>query len=273
MASSVEMFTDIEKAVLLGIVEGVTEFLPVSSTGHLILFGSLLDYGGNAGDAFKIFIQGGAILAVVMLYWRRLAKLCTFSPTVTGFAGWRGIALLGLGSAPALLMGALFHNVIKQHLFTPFPVAVAFIVGALVILFVERRRPPTVIRDLDSISFRDAFLVGCLQCAALWPGMSRSGATILGAMWLGFDRKVAAEFSFLVGIPILIAASLFDLLGSWNSLSSRDLTLFGVGFVTAFFAAALSVRIFVALVGRWSLRPFAWYRLLIGGLLLAFFLQ
>lgn len=272
MASFFAMLHELEKAVALGIVEGLTEFLPVSSTGHLILFGAALEFDNHLKDTFKVFIQSGAILAVVLLYWRRFLGFLDFSHDAGGFSGWAGISKVFVACVPAFLLGALLHTTIKTHLFAPVPVAIAFLVGAVVILLIERKPRPSIITSLDQISLRQAFMVGVLQCVALWPGMSRSGATILAGMWFGFERKVAAEFSFIVGVPVLCAAAGYDLLRNWQQLRIGDVQPFGIGFVAAFIAALISVRVLVAMMQHWSLKPFAYYRIVVGVALL-FFLQ
>lgn len=253
-----------DKAILLGVVEGLTEYLPVSSTGHLILFGDLLSYTDEKAKTFSIFIQTGAILAVVILYWRRFWLLLDFSNN-SGFTGKKGILKLFVASLPAFILGALFHSSIKMYLFNSFSVALAFIVGALIMLLVEGKFSTSQTNEsLESLSFRKCFLIGLAQCAALWPGMSRSASTIIGGMLTGLDRKSAAEFSFLVAVPVLSAAALYDLLKSWSHLTAQDLPDFIVGFLVSFLVAALAIKTFIAFLSKFTLRPFAYYRILVG---------
>ncbi|HEU4403059.1 MAG TPA: undecaprenyl-diphosphate phosphatase [Candidatus Polarisedimenticolia bacterium] len=249
-------------AVLLGMVEGVTEYIPVSSTGHLIIAGRLLHFEGAKAATFEIFIQLGAILAVVVLERRRFVDL--IQPRGRGgFSGTRGCALLLLTSLPALLAGYLLHDTIKERLFGPVTVALALGFGGLGILLAERYRPAARTASVDGISWRQALVIGLFQCLSLWPGMSRSAATIVGGLSGGLGRQAAAEYSFLAAVPVLSAATLYDLLKSWSLLAAGDILPFAVGFAVAFLCAYAAVRTFVALLGRLTLRPFAWYRIAI----------
>ncbi|MFH1117241.1 MAG: undecaprenyl-diphosphate phosphatase [Pseudomonadota bacterium] len=258
---------DLWIAVVLGIVEGVTEFLPVSSTGHLIVAGHLLDFSGPRAASFEVFIQMGAILAVVVLYWRRFVDLVPTKgiswDTYNGFSGIKGLTLLFLTTVPALAIGAVAHGAIKQYLFSPATVAFALAVGAVGMLLAERFRPPAAVTDLDALGFGQAFLIGLFQCLAMWPGMSRSASTIIGGMVSGLDRKTAAEYSFLAAVPVMVAATSYDLYKAWGLLQATDLLFFLVGFLVSFVSAALAVKTFIAAVQRWSLAPYAWYRLAI----------
>jgi undecaprenyl-diphosphatase len=255
---------DLWVAGILGIVEGATEFLPVSSTGHLIVAGDLLKFSGEKAASFEIFIQLGAILAVVVLYWRRFVGLIpSRSKNEGGFEGTRGIVLLALTTAPALGIGLLAHRYIKEYLFSPITVALALAVGAAGILLAERFKPKPRATVLDDLGYAPALAIGFFQCIAMWPGMSRSAATIIGGMLSGLDRKVATEYSFLAAVPVMIAATSYDLYKSWGSLSVSDFWFFTVGFVVSFVVAAAAVKTFIALVQRWSLAPYAWYRLAI----------
>lgn len=253
-------------AVVLSIVEGLTEFLPVSSTGHLIIANDLLHFTGEKANVFDVVIQLGAILAVVVLYWDRFIGLLAPRPG-RRFAGLRGIWLLILTSLPASVMGLLFHKQIKAFLFTPATVAVALVVGAVLMIAVEklfrfRESCPT----LDDMTPALAFGIGCFQCLALWPGFSRSASTIMGGMILGARRPVAAEYSFIAAVPIMVAATGFDLLHSWRLFTPDDFVVLAVGFVGSFVSALAAVKAFVAVVGRVTLVPFAWYRLIIAPL-------
>ncbi|HUD71289.1 MAG TPA: undecaprenyl-diphosphate phosphatase [Dongiaceae bacterium] len=252
-------------AVVLGLVEGLTEFLPVSSTGHLIIAGKLLGFTGERAATFEIFIQLGAILAVVAIEWRRFLGLLRPDPE-RRFSGPRGLLLLFLTTLPALVTGALFHGIIKARLFGPGPVAIGLFLGGLALLAVERFRPATRFTGVDAIEGREALIIGLFQCLALWPGVSRSGATIAGGLLCGLERRTAANYSFLAAVPTMCAATLFDLYKSAGALTSADTLPFAVGFVVSFLAAWAAVRGFMALVGRLTLRPFAWYRIAIAPL-------
>ncbi len=249
-------------ALILSIVEGLTEFLPVSSSGHLILVGELLNFVGERAATFEVVIQLGAIMAVVVLYWKRFWGLVRPRPYVR-FAGIRGIWLLFLTSLPASVMGLLFHSMIKEYLFRPATVLVALVAGAVCMILVERRkRRPTCI-SLDDMTPRLALGIGCFQCLALWPGFSRSASTIMGGMLLGAKRSLATEYSFIAAVPIMVAATGFDMLKSLSLFSVADIPFFAVGILGSFISALLAVKVFVALVGRMTLAPFAVYRLLI----------
>lgn len=267
--------SDLYVSAILGIVEGLTEYLPVSSTGHLIVAGNLLHFSGEKASAFEVFIQLGAILAVVLLYWRRFIGLIPFGgnrPTDNeGFHGIRGIVLLALTTFPALVAGYLAHHAIKAYLFSPMTVAWALGLGGVGILLAERYKPEPRGKDLDSLTFGQALFVGCFQCLSLWPGVSRAAATIIGGLFSGLDRKTAAEYSFLAAVPVMVAATLYDLYKSWHFMQSSDLGFFAVGFVVSFLTATLAVKTFIAAVQRWSLAPYAWYRIAIAPLI--FFLM
>lgn len=247
-------------AVVLGIVEGLTEFVPISSTGHLIVAGRLLGFEGEKAATFEIFIQLGAILAVALLYRERLRRLLSFAPGegVSGRSGW---VLLAITSLPALILGALLGGPITDRFFNPTVVAIGWGLGGVALLGVERGLPPTTKRELEALRWPDALAVGLAQCLALWPGVSRAAATMGGAMLRGVDRRVAAEYSFLAAMPILAAASLFGLYDSRDLLSTADVPMFAVGFVVSFLTALVAVRFFVRLLGTLTLRPFAWYRI------------
>ncbi len=251
-------------AVILGLVEGVTEFIPVSSTGHLIVAGHLLGFTGEKADTFEIVIQMGAILAVVILEWRRFLGLLRPAPARGGFAGGRGLGLLMLTTLPVLVVGFFLGHLIKSHLFRPAPVAGALFAGGVGILLAERFLPAPRTTDVDDLTWKQALVIGLFQClAVLWPGTSRSAATIIGGLLVSLDRKTAAAFSFLAAVPALTAAVAYDLLKSWHLLERADLLPFAVGFVVAFLSAWATIRLFIALLGRSTLRPFAWYRIAI----------
>lgn len=256
-------------AVILGIVEGLTEFLPVSSTGHLIISGHLLGFTGEKAATFEVAIQLGAILAVMIMYWPRFWGLLRTDPQKK-FSGIRGLYLLFLTSLPASVLGLLTHDYIKKYLFNPYSVAWALGVGALMILFVERTQRKPTIFTLDEITPRLALGVGFFQCLALWPGFSRSASTIMGGMILGAKRKLAAEYSFIAAVPIMFAATGYDMLKSYTLFTAEDIPFLAVGFIVSFISAWLAVKGFIYLLGKLTLKPFAWYRLAISPLVLFF---
>ncbi|MCC7327118.1 MAG: undecaprenyl-diphosphate phosphatase [Burkholderiales bacterium] len=258
-------------ALLLGIVEGLTEFLPISSTGHLIVAGSVLGYTGEQAKVFEIVIQAGAILAVCWEFRVRLGGVVRGlfrDPRANRF-----VVNLAIAFMPAAVLGLVFGHAIKIWLFAPVPVAIAFVVGALVILWAERRqrsRPDSVrIDDVDSMRWTDALKVGCAQAFALVPGTSRSGATIIGGMLFGLSRRAATEFSFFLAIPTLFAACIYETIKNRQLLSVTDLPAFGVGFAAAFVSAFLCVRWLLRYISRHDFTPFAWYRIAFGALILA----
>lgn len=259
------------KALIMGIVEGLTEFLPISSTGHLILAGSLLNFTGEKIKVFEIVIQAGAILAVC---WEYRARIAAVTGGLLSERRAQKFALnLLIGFLPAALLGLVFGKVVKEVLFAPVPVAIAFIVGGLVILWVERRNRvnPAAARveTVDDLSALDAFKVGCAQAFALIPGTSRSGATIIGGMWLGLSRKAATEFSFFLAIPTLLAATVYSLYKERALLSAADIPLFGIGTVAAFVSAFFCVRWLLRYISTHDFTFFAWYRIAFGILVLA----
>lgn len=267
------------KAALMGAVEGLTEFLPISSTGHLILAGSLLGFTGEAAKVFDIAIQTGAMFAVVWQYRARLLSTVRgvgHDPVAQRFARNLAVAFM-----PAAFFGLLFGKLVKTYLFKPVPVALAFIVGGFVILGVERwhrgrygasdtagtRRAR--VESVDEMNALDALKVGLLQCLALIPGTSRSGATIIGAMTLGFSRRCATEFSFYLGIPTLMAAGAYSVWKERAALHLHDLPMFAVGLAVSFFAALLCIRWLIHYVSSHDFTPFAWYRIVFGAVVLA----
>jgi len=247
-------------AIILGFVEGITEFLPISSTGHMILAGHWLGWETETAKTFEVFIQLGAILAVVLFFPHRFLGLLNLKAK-EGFAGWRGLGLLAVTTAPALVLGAAAHGFIKAHLFSPATVAIGLAVGAVWILVVEKFLRGPAQSGLDRVTWRQALAVGCFQCLAMWPGMSRSACTILGGMLVRLDRRTATEYSFFAAVPTMIAACSFDLLKSLPFLRAADLPLFAIGFVVSFISAWLAVKWFIHFVGGHTLNPFAWYRL------------
>ncbi len=260
------MIDPLVKAAILGVVEGVTEFIPVSSTGHLIVVGHWLGETGERAKTFEIFIQLGAILAIVWLYRTRL--LTAAAEAWKGGPGRRLLVNLILGFVPVAVVGLLVHDWIKDRLFTPSVVAGALIAGGIVILLIERLHPKVRVDDVNDVPPGTALGVGLAQILSLVPGTSRSGATIMGGYVLGLSRTAATEFSFFLSIPVMFAATLFDLRSSWHTLAASDFPVFAIGFVTAFVSALVVVRMFVGFVSRSSFVAFAWYRIAFGALLL-----
>jgi undecaprenyl-diphosphatase len=255
------------KAAILGVVEGATEFIPVSSTGHLILVGDWLGFTGEDAKAFEIFIQLGAILAIVWLYRARLGHVLR-SATEDPASRRLGVNLL-IAFLPAAVVGLLTHHAIKQYLFSPVVVAASMLGGGIVILLIEWWRPEPRIQTVDELPPKVALGVGLAQVLSLVPGTSRSGATIMGGYCLGLTRRAATEFSFFLAIPVMVAATGFDLAQSAHSLSAADVPIFAVGFAVAFVSAVVVVRAFVAYVARSSFVAFAWYRIAAGLLFFA----
>ena len=254
------------KAALLGLIEGVTEFIPVSSTGHLILASHWLGETGEAAKTFDIFIQLGAILAIVWLYRARLTR--TVLAARHDPVSRRFVLNLGIAFLPAAIIGFLFHDWIKAHLFTPTVVASALVAGGLVILLIEWARPRERVAEVADVQPPTALGVGLVQVLSLVPGTSRSGATIMGGYALGLSRRAATEFSFFLSIPIMFAATLYDLFKSRGALGAADAPAFAVGFVVSFVSAVIVVRAFLRYVSHHSFSAFAWYRIALGVVLL-----
>ena len=254
------------KAAVMGVVEGLTEFLPISSTGHLILAGALLGFDDDKAKVFDIAIQTGAILAVVLVYWQKIRS------TVVALGSQSSARQLVLNVliafVPAVVLGLLFGRVIKAHLFTPVVVASTFIIGGLIILWAEKRQTNVAnaprIQEADAMTALDALKVGLVQCLAMVPGTSRSGATIIGGMLLGLSRKAATDFSFYLAIPTLVGAGAYSLYKERALLSLADVPLFAVGLVFAFVSAWLCVRWLLRFIASHSFVGFAWYRIAFG---------
>ncbi|TAG24318.1 MAG: undecaprenyl-diphosphate phosphatase [Burkholderiales bacterium] len=251
------------KAAIMGIVEGLTEFLPISSTGHLILVGSLLGFTDEKSKVFDIAIQTGAIFAVILVYWQKIRETIASLPTdkkAQQFALNVFIAFL-----PAVVLGLLFGKAIKANLFTPVVVASTFIIGGFIILWAEKRQQTAVrVQTVDDMSAMDALKVGLVQCLALVPGTSRSGATIIGGMLLGLSRKAATDFSFFLAMPTLIGAGVYSLYKERAVLSMGDIPMFAVGLVFSFLSAWLCVRWLLRYISTNNFVPFAWYRIVFG---------
>jgi len=250
--------TDLINAFVLGIVEGLTEFLPISSTGHLILAGDLLDFRAPGRDVFYVAIQTGAMLSVV---WEYRARFFRVDPQL-----WRNLAVAFM---PAVVLGLSLGGLIKAYLFKPVPVALAFIVGGVIILWVERKERNVRIESTQAMTALDALKVGFAQCFALIPGTSRSGATIIGGMLFGLSRRAATEFSFFLAVPTLIAAGAYDAWKNRALFSSADLGMWAVGLVMSFISAFLVIRWLIRYVATHDFRWFAWYRIAFGIVVLA----
>jgi len=257
------------KAALMGIVEGLTEFLPISSTGHLILANSLISFSETAGadkaKVFEIAIQSGAIFAVILVYIQRIKDTLvglTSDPVAQRFA-----LNVIVGFIPAVVMGLAIGKLVKAHLFTPTIVAITFILGGVIILIAERfaaQRPQQRVETVDDMTLMDALKVGLIQCLALVPGTSRSGATIIGGMLMGMSRKAATDYSFFLGIPTLLGAGVYSLYKERALLSMADVPLFAVGLIFSFISAWLCVRWLLRFISTNSFVPFAWYRIVFG---------
>jgi len=251
-------------AVLVGIVEGVTEFLPISSTGHMIIVGHLIGFDGQLAKVFEIFIQLGAILSVIFLYKEKFRHFFTRE-------GWqvnKGLSVWHVAAGIVPVMGIAFfaHSAIKQYLFSPFTVAIGLVLGALLMMFAEKKTENMqeyLLDDVDKISIRQAVLVGAFQILALWPGFSRSGSTIGGGLLIGLTRKAAAEYSFIIAVPLMFVACIYDLMKNISSLSIGDLHMLAVGFFVSFVVAYVSIIWFIGFLNRSRLTSFAYYRIIL----------
>lgn len=252
-------------AVIIGIVEGLTEFLPVSSTGHMILVGSLLDFEGEIASVFEVFIQLGAIFAVFLLYRDKFMAMLR-PRRLNSYGGGLTIQHVAAGIIPVMGVGFLFHSYIKNNLFSAYTVIFGLILGAILMLVAEKVSKRPVTKNVDDITLKQAFFVGLFQIFSLWPGFSRSGSTIAGGLFLGMSRTAAAEFSFIIAVPIMLAACLYDLLKVWNKLSIGDVQMFAIGSVVAFVVAYISIVWFLRFLNSSSLASFAYYRFVLAAL-------
>ena len=260
------------KAAIMGVVEGLTEFLPISSTGHLILAGALLGMDDDKAKVFDIAIQTGAIFAVILVYWQKIRETLVALPTQP--QAQRFALNVFIGFLPAVVLGLLLGKAIKAHLFTPLVVASTFILGGFVILWAERRAPAAArVNSVDDMQPLDALKVGLAQCLAMVPGTSRSGATIIGGMLLGLSRKAATDYSFFLAMPTLIGAGVYSLYKERALLSVHDLPVFAVGLVFSFLSAWVCVRWLLRYISSHSFEPFAWYRIAFGCVVLATWLM
>ncbi|MCM3216268.1 undecaprenyl-diphosphate phosphatase [Niallia taxi] len=252
---------DILTAIIMGIVEGLTEFAPVSSTGHLILAGHLLDFTGESAKTFEIIIQLGSILAVIFVFWRRILSILGLKKYQDSESvGTLSIFHIAVGIIPFGVGGVLFYDLIKNVLFSPATVVITLIIGGLLMLAAEKLKPKASAETLDQVTYRQALTVGFFQCFALVPGFSRSGATLSGGLLAGMSHKTASEFTFIMAVPIMFAASAKDLFESWNQLGAQDIPVFAAGFVTAFIVALIAIKFFLRLINKVKLIPFAIYR-------------
>lgn len=265
-------------AVWQGIVEGLTEFLPVSSTGHLILAGHLMNFYGDKAETFEIVIQLGAILAVALLYFKRILKLLgwrRYDLAADSVAPRKALTLthVALAMAPALLLGFLLHGWIKSYLFTPETVLAGLVLGGVFMIFAEKRQPVITAKSIDELTYKQALSVGLAQCLSLWPGFSRAGATIAGGLLSGANMRAAADFSFLIAVPMMMAASGYDLLKSYDLLAVSDLPFFLTGFVVSFVVALMAVVGFLKLLQTVKLTHFAYYRFALAGCFWMYMMQ
>jgi undecaprenyl-diphosphatase len=257
------------KAILMGAVEGITEFLPISSTGHLIITGDLIAFEGPLATTFEIAIQLGAILSVCWIYRRKF--LDVLKGLGTDVSAQRFVVNLALAFIPAAVLGLLFHDAITELLFNPVAVAIALVVGGILILVVERFHFPVDVTEVDAMDWKHALKIGCMQALALIPGTSRSGATIIGGLLFGLSRRAATEFSFFLAVPTMFAATGYDLFKNRAAMHAADLGVFAVGFIVAFVTAMIAVKTFLRYVAHHDFSIFAWYRVVFGGLVLWYF--
>ena len=245
-------------ATLMGVVEGITEYLPISSTGHLVLVNAWM--GSPFSEIFEVVIQSGAVLAVLVEYWKRFARLADFR-TQEGFSGIRGLSWLALTTLPAMVLGFLFHDAIKEKLFSPGVIAIALGVGGVAMIALERLLPSHDEGGVDALGWKRALGIGFFQCIAMVPGTSRSMATILGGRLMGLGRKTAAEYSFFAAVPVLLLAGAFSLYKGWSTLQRSDFVPFAIGLVVSYFVARIAIRFLMRLISHHTLEAFGWYRI------------
>ncbi len=255
------MTIEIIKSIVLGVVEGLTEFLPVSSTGHLILLNQWISFSETFTKMFDVVIQLGAILAVVVYFWKRFWPISNI---------WAKIII---GVIPALILGGLFGSQIEAKLFNPYVVAVALIIGGIVLILIEKKHTKTRFESVNSFTWRTAFHIGLFQCLAMIPGTSRSAATIIGAMVLGASRSVAVEFSFFLAVPTMLAATGYSLLKHGSAISGDQIIILAIGFIAAFATALAVIKFFMDYIQRHDFKPFGYYRLALGAVVLLYFLM
>lgn len=262
---------DFINAIILGIIEGLTEFLPVSSTGHLILAGDLLGFEGDAATTFKIVIQLGAVMAVLILYWKRYMDILKGLVSLNFREKKKLNAVhMVLAMIPALIVYLLFNDIIKDVLFESAAVVIGLVVGGVLMIVAARVKRKVTAEETDDITYKQAFGIGLFQCLALWPGFSRSGSTISGGLLLGTSQKAAADFTFMISVPVMLGATVLDLYDSRNLLTADDLVLFLIGFIAAFVVAMIAVVTFLNLIKRLRLEWFAFYRFVLAALFYIF---
>lgn len=259
-------------AILMGIVEGIAEFLPISSTGHLILVGHLIGFEGEKAATFEVVIQLGSMLAIAILYWKRYLSMFNFRAVFDKSNTQFNTLHMILGVFPAALAGLVLHGVIKGYLFSPWVVVISLVAGAILMIYAEKKKKAVTAHTLDELTYKQALSIGLFQCLAVIPGFSRSGSTISGGLLVGANHKTAAEFSFLVALPIMIGATGLDLFKSWEFLSSSDIPMFATGFITAFIVAMLAVKTFLKILEKIGLSMFAYYRIVLAVLFTVFVL-
>lgn len=263
---------DILKVIILGIVEGLTEFLPVSSTGHLIIVNDFVNFTGSFANMFNIVIQLGAILAVVIYFRNKLFPFGNNKTSSEKMETWDIWRKTMVGVTPALVIGGLFGSDIEEYLFNPVTVAVALFTGGIALIILENRKPLNNINSIAALSYRTAFFIGLIQCLAMIPGTSRSAATIIGAMLLGASRAVAVEYSFFLAIPTLFAASVYSLFLTGLALTYTQVQLLAIGFIVSFLVAWLVIAEFLKYSKKYDFKPFGYYRILLGVVVLVYFL-
>lgn len=251
-------------AVIVGIVEGLTEFLPVSSTGHMIIVGHLLGFDGTLADVFDVFVQLGAILSVIFIYKERFARFFTKD-------GWdvhKGLSVwhIAAGIVPVMVVALFLYHYIKEYLFSPFTVAIGLTLGGILLMYAEAKtkgREAELVNDVDQITMKQAMWVGIYQFLSLWPGFSRSGSTIAGGLLVGLSRQAAANYTFLIAVPLMFVACIYDLVKNLDYLSMDDLQVLAIGFVVSFVVAYWSVLWFLKFLHKYDLTSFAWYRIIL----------
>lgn len=256
--------------LIMGAVEGLTEFLPVSSTGHMILVGHLIGFEGDTAKTFEVVVQLGSISAVVVLFWKRLWSLVGIGRVNEKSGPSLNLLHIIIGMIPAGVLGFLFHDLIKEVLFGPKPVVIGLIAGGILMIVAEKFSKPSTAQTLDEITYKQAFTIGMFQCFSLWPGFSRSGSTLSGGLLARVSHKAAAEYTFILAVPMMLGAAGLDLIKSWDMLSAADIPLFVTGFITAFVVALFAMVSFLKLLERVKLTPFAYYRFVVA-LLFYFF--
>lgn len=260
-------FADLFKAVFLGVIEGLTEFIPVSSTAHLLIFSYLIDFQSVKNDLFEIVIQFGAILAICVIY---RAKIFSVIGNLKAKNSQNFILNLFLAFIPAAILGVLLHPFIKAYLFSNLVIAISLIIGGIIMLIIDKNPREAKFDNIDNITPKTAFKIGVFQTIAMIPGVSRSGATIIGGLILGLNRKLAAEFSFFLAIPTITAASFYDLYKNYNLIDFKELELIIIGLIAAFISSILVIKWFIGFVSRNNFLPFAIYRIIVGILILLF---